>query len=149
MKIIWVCIPYVIVGVIALCLYKAWQANEVRDYNNQGVQLAAEGRYKEAIASYKKAIEVKPDDADVHYNMGIVHFELKQYKEALAACKEAVRLKSDHGGAHYNMGVIYCELKEYSQAISALETSIARDPKGKHADDARKGIDKIRKEQRL
>lgn len=30
-------------------------------------------RYKEAVWEYKKALEIAPDDADTHYNLGIVY----------------------------------------------------------------------------
>ena len=53
-------------------------------------------KYKEAVAAYEKAIELAPDQADLHLIAGVVYQEqLKQYQEALDHYNEYLRL----GGA--------------------------------------------------
>jgi len=37
---------------------------------NLGITYANSGQYKEAIASYKEAIRIKPDYANAHINLG-------------------------------------------------------------------------------
>ena len=49
-------------------------------------------RYKEAIAEYKKAIAIKPNDALAYYEMGVAYHNLEQYKEAIAAWKKCIAI---------------------------------------------------------
>ena len=42
----------------------------LRLYNNMGNALKEQGKLEEAIEAYNKALAIKPDYADAHYNMG-------------------------------------------------------------------------------
>ncbi len=42
-------------------------------YNYLGIVYRKIGRFQDALAYYKKALELSPDLADVHLNMGILH----------------------------------------------------------------------------
>ena len=91
---------------------------------NLGLAYGNAGQYEEAIASYKEAIRIKPDDADAHYNLGVTYGESGQYEEAIASYKEALRIKPDDADAHYNLGYVYRELGQYEEAIASFKKSI-------------------------
>jgi len=44
-----------------------------KQHYNQGFQYDYEGEYKQAIKEYQKALELMPNDPDLHYNMAIVY----------------------------------------------------------------------------
>ncbi|MBC6424372.1 MAG: tetratricopeptide repeat protein, partial [Hormoscilla sp. SP12CHS1] len=52
-------------------------------------------RYDEAIASYDKAIEIKPDDYEAWNNRGKALYQLSRYDEALASYDKAIEIKRD------------------------------------------------------
>lgn len=54
---------------------------------NLGVAYHESGMYKEAIESYKKAIRIKPDDAEVHYYLGLAYLNLSDRGSALEEYK--------------------------------------------------------------
>ena len=54
----------------------------------------------EAIAEYRQAIRIKPDDAEAHSNLGVALQVKGQLDEAIAECREAIRLKPDYAEAH-------------------------------------------------
>ena len=54
------------------------------------------GKLDEAIEAYKKAITIKPDYAEAHYNMGIALTDKGKLDEALEACKKAISIKPDY-----------------------------------------------------
>jgi hypothetical protein len=56
----------------------------------------------EAVASYDKAISLKPDYAESWSNRGIVLQELKRLDEALASFDKAISLKPDYAMACWN-----------------------------------------------
>ena len=95
---------------------------------NLGLAYGNAGQYEEAIASYKEAIRIKPDDADAHYNLGVTYGESGQYEEAIASYKEALRIKPDDADAHYNLGYVYRELGQYEEAIASFKKSIRIKP---------------------
>lgn len=47
-----------------------------------GVYLHWNGRYEEALAAYAQATELGLKSAELYYNIGLAHYELKQYPEA-------------------------------------------------------------------
>ncbi len=63
-----------------------------------------EGKFNEAVKSYKKAIDLKPDFPEVHYNLGIVLKNLGRLDEAIKSYKKAIDLKPDFCEAYYNLG---------------------------------------------
>ena len=95
---------------------------------NLGLAYGNAGQYEEAIASYKEALRIKPDDADAHYNLGVTYGESGQYEEAIASYKEALRIKPDDADAHYNLGYAYRKLGQYEEAIASFKKSIRIKP---------------------
>ena len=61
-------------------------------------------RPAEALASYDKAIALKPDYAEAHNNRGNALMDLKRPEEALASYDGAIALKPDFAEAHSNRG---------------------------------------------
>ena len=61
------------------------------------IALRDQGRLDEAIAAYHRAIELKPDHAEAHSNLGIALEDQGRLDEAIAAYHRAIALKPDHG----------------------------------------------------
>ena len=56
-----------------------------------------------------KALQLRPDFAEAHYNLGHLLKEQGQFAEAVASLQEALRLKPDFVEAHYCLGVLLQE----------------------------------------
>ena len=87
----------------------------------QGITALSEGNFEEAEASYKKALELKPDFTEAHYNLGVTLKGLGKLDEAIASYKKAIKSKPNYAKAHYNLGNILKELnklEELSQKLS-------------------------------
>lgn len=54
-----------------------------------GVYLHWNGKFQEALAAYKQAADLGLKSAELYYNIGLAHFELKQYDEAKANAHKA------------------------------------------------------------
>lgn len=59
---------------------------------NQGAALLNKERYKEAAASHREAIRLKPDFAHAHYNLGMSLLRLNDSKTAEIEFAETHRL---------------------------------------------------------
>ena len=59
----------------------------------EGKRLYDARKYEEAIASFDKAIEIKPKFADVWSSKGDALRRLKKYEEAVASFDKAIEIK--------------------------------------------------------
>lgn len=66
----------------------------VRFHYNLALTYDESRRYKEALAEYKKALEVAPDDPDIHYNLGVLYDErLYDNKRAIEHYRAYLKLR--------------------------------------------------------
>ena len=63
-----------------------------------GISLARDGKSKEALEQLQRADELIPNDSNVHYNLGLVYFDLKDYGNSLKHAKIAYGLGFPLGG---------------------------------------------------
>ena len=54
------------------------------------------------MASYDRALALRPDYAEALYNRGVTLHELKRFEEALASYDRALTLRPDYAEAHQN-----------------------------------------------
>jgi len=59
-------------------------------YHNMGRVLDDLGKTKEAVASYKKSIEINPEYVTAYNNMGVVLTKLGRNKEAVSIYKKTI-----------------------------------------------------------
>ncbi len=62
-------------------------------------------QYGEEIASYDKALEIKPNYHQAWYNRGIALVNLGRWEEAIASYDKALELKPDKHEAWNNRGI--------------------------------------------
>jgi len=70
-------------------------------HRNLGLALFELKRYKEALASFDKAIALKPDYVECYNSRGLVLQELGRFADAQAAFNKAIALKPDFAEAHW------------------------------------------------
>ena len=96
--------------------------------NILGVMNFGLGKYEEAIACFNKAVELKPDYAEVYYNLALARENLKQHEEAVANYNKAIALKHDYAQAHTNLGNVLNKLGKYEEAIASHNKAIELNP---------------------
>ncbi|MFH0796081.1 MAG: HEAT repeat domain-containing protein [Candidatus Omnitrophota bacterium] len=65
------------------------------EYLNKGVGFLEAKNYKEAIASFEKALEIKPDYAESYYNLAITYWEQKQYQKTITNLQKVLELEPE------------------------------------------------------
>jgi len=80
--------------------------------------------FDEAIAEYKKAIAIDPNDADAYADLGMVYGEKGMLDEAIAECKKAIAIDPNHAKAHNNLAVAYYGKEQYGLAIKYCDKTI-------------------------
>ncbi len=96
---------------------------------NLGCALADRGQFDEAIAQYRKALEIEPDHVNAHYNLGLALVERGQVEEAIAHYRKALDINPDYALVHVNLGNALAgrgkldEAREHYQTALALATA--------------------------
>ena len=80
---------------------------------------------QEALTSYDKAIEIKPDSYEAWNNKGTTLLQLERYEEALTSFDKALEITKDNANVWNSRGLCLSFLKRYEDAIDNL--SKARD----------------------
>ncbi|MEG4282183.1 CHAT domain-containing protein, partial [Microcoleus sp. A006_D1] len=86
------------------------------------------GKYEEAIASYDKALEIKPDKHEAWYNRGIALRNLGKYEEAIASYDKALEIKPDKHEAWNNRGLALYKLGKFEEAIASYDKALEFKP---------------------
>ena len=81
------------------------------------------GLYEAAIPSWKKYIELKPDDPAGFTRLAEAYGWIKQFDEAITAAKRAIELKADYARAYYCLGYAYRMKKQYAEALHSRQKS--------------------------
>src|SRR5262249_14615685 len=80
----------------------------------------------DAVESYDKAIAIKPDWAEVHYNRGLILGELN-CTDALASFDKALAIKPDYAVALEKRGSLLQNLGRPEEAIADYERALSID----------------------
>ena len=68
-----------------------------------GWEQEANGDMEGAIGTYQKLIAVAPDNAEVHNNLGVIHFKKREYSKAKTYFETALTLDASYDEAHANL----------------------------------------------
>jgi tetratricopeptide (TPR) repeat protein len=97
-------------------------------YNISGACHKALGQLDAAVKSYEKALAIKPDYAEAHYNLGNTLNDLGQLEAAVKRYEQALAIKPDYAEAHYNLGITLQELGQLDAAVKSYEKALAIKP---------------------
>jgi len=101
-------------------------------YYNIGVSQMAKQQYTEAEASFKKAIELKPDNADAYTALANLYNSQKKFDLASEASANAAKYSGAGGGGNaessYNQGVILFNAGKFAEAKTQFEAATKTDP---------------------
>ena len=86
--------------------------------------------YNEAEKELRAVLQINPDDAKAHSNLGLVlyNLNLERYDEAEEEYREAIRICPDLAMAHSNLGILLYNLKRYDEAEEEYREAIRIDP---------------------
>ena len=101
-------------------------------YYNIGVSQMAKQQQSEAEASFKKAIELKPDNADAYTALANLYNSQKKFDLAAEASANAAKYAGAGGGGNaessYNQGVILFNAGKFAEAKTQFEAATKADP---------------------
>ena len=121
---------FAVVAVLLPCLplTALAQTTEADVYVAQGVLDFDDRRYDEAMANFRKAVEIEPDHVEALYYMGVVHMAQRRPEEAVKFLERA-RLKAPTDtSVAYQLGLAYFAQQQYDRALPLLEEVFRTNP---------------------
>lgn len=92
-----------------------------------GLKLAQTGDFQSALPHFQKSIDKNLSEnklAQIHYNIGVCFYRLKQTNEAVTEFSKAVRLNQNYEKAFYALGMALSDLKNFTEAEIAFRNTI-------------------------
>jgi tetratricopeptide (TPR) repeat protein len=89
---------------------------------------AARGDTTAALASYDRALTMRPDAADALSNRGLVLHQLERFEEALASYESALALRPGFAQALFNRGNALQALERHNEALTSYDRALAVRP---------------------
>lgn len=96
-------------------------------YKN-GLKLQELRRHEEALASFDRAIALRPDFAEALSGRGMALKGLRQFEEAVASYDRALAVRPDFAQAWYNRALALQDLEKHEDAIKSYDLAIAASP---------------------
>ena len=87
-----------------------------------------QGKLDEAVACYLRTLELKPNLAEAHNNLGSALKDLGEPDEAVACFRRALQLNSSLTEAHNNLGNALKEQGELEEAVACYRRALALKP---------------------
>ncbi len=102
--------------------------NDHRVFSNYAGILQGIGKLEAAAISLHKAIEIKPDYAEAHFNLGIILSDLGKLEAAAISLHKAIEIKPNYAEPHYNLGIILSDLGNLKDAELSYRKAIEIKP---------------------
>jgi tetratricopeptide (TPR) repeat protein len=86
------------------------------------------GKYQEAIAAFKRAVDLNPNSADGYYNLGLGFARIGSYQEAEKHYRMAIDKDPYLLDAYTNLGGLFIGTGDHQKAVEILNSAIQKDP---------------------
>lgn len=90
--------------------------------------LAKQGEQAEAIAHYREALAIRPDDPDTHNNLGLLLAVRGDVEESLEEFQRAVQINPNYAKGFFNLGRVYSRQGELEKAVENYRQALNLNP---------------------
>ena len=73
-------------------------------------------------------MQINPDSAEAHTNLGVSQKLLGQLHESVASHERALQIKADFAGAHNNLGNTLKDLGQFADAVARYRRALTAEP---------------------
>ncbi|WP_353929739.1 tetratricopeptide repeat protein [Okeanomitos corallinicola TIOX110] len=113
---------------VAQLIAEVQDTQEAKKLLTQGNNFLDANRYKEALALYNQAVELKKDSEEIWVNRGNALIALHRYEEALESYDKAIAIRPNKNEAWYNRGNALSALRRYQEAVKSYDEAIVINP---------------------
>lgn len=103
------------------------------DYYREGVDLLRDGKFHDALTSFRLALKDSPGDAVVLQQIAICYTRIGLTEEAAKTYRHVLQKDPQASGAHYGLAFILLRSGMSDEAIEHLQAFLAHAPAGPEA----------------
>jgi tetratricopeptide (TPR) repeat protein len=101
-------------------------------YNRLGITLRKQGKWDEAVETYRMALKIAQADPGLHYNLAMAFSEGRQFQEAFNYLDKALKLNSDFWSGNetvcYNIAMVCYRAARKELAGDFLQKALSLNP---------------------
>ena len=98
------------------------------DYNEMGLYLNNQGRFRDALQWYDMALDARPRHAMAWFNKGVALARMGNFNEAIVCFDKALEIEPKYVDALYSKAGCAVELGQYALALDSYDKVIALNP---------------------
>ena len=106
-------------------------------FNKLGIALRGQGKWKEAIQNYSRALKISPNDEGLHYNMGMAWFDGGDIHQAVKCFDKALKRNPDFYKesevVSMNLGNVYLNVRRTEDALPFFQNALRLNPDNREA----------------
>lgn len=104
-------------------------SGDVAELFAHGIGLEEDPRHQlEAMAAYRRVLELEPTHAAAHINLGTLHYNRQEYPQAERHYREAIRSDPRYALAYFDLGNVLDETGRVMEAVQAYQTALQLAP---------------------
>jgi len=100
----------------------------VQALNNLGIAYFEQGKYDDAVATYQRALVVKPDYARAHCHLGNAYYKQGRYAEAVGSYRRALAIEPNYAEACSDLGTALVYLDRPDEAVANCRKALDLKP---------------------
>ncbi len=105
------------------------------DYYDEGLALLAEGKYHEALTSFRLALKESPGDPVILQQIAISYTRIGMTDEAAKTYRHVLQKDPSASGAHYGLAFLLVRSGNPADAVPHLRAFLASPPAGPSAEE--------------
>lgn len=93
-----------------------------------GWALFQKGQYNEALAEYKKAIDIQPKHYKAQYDLGLAYAKVEKWDRAIDQFQKAIEISPNNFQPHYDIALAYEAINKLPDALQELDLAYKLNP---------------------
>lgn len=110
---------------------------DMETFNALGLVLRMQGKWREAVVEYRKALEIAPDDEIIRYNLALAYMDGQEYGQAAEEIERALAANGEFGQDSdtvcYNIGHIFSRAGNQPMAVFYFTQALKLNPNHEEA----------------
>jgi tetratricopeptide (TPR) repeat protein len=111
-------------------------ANDNEDWmrwNNSGIGFFDQQQYSDAVASFEKVVQLRPDYEDGYVNVGLTYIEWEKYSQARQPLEKALELHPNYARALYYLALVERREGHPEAEVADLQKVVEQYPQSRDA----------------